>query len=513
MLILSLAMIGITAGPAWIFVWVGWGLFALLIALPRFLFNRLQSKLDARDYAGSMKCAQYLKCFNWDLNGLFWQDMVRVMDLYMQGEKQMAEALIDKWQSDKLPARINDNLQISKMTGLTILLAWQEIIDYWQNINRSSKDNDSEKTFQSLAPFAVRAYCELGKIKEAANCLQSAKLLEARLSTKSIALTALPFFCLSGAKEKVEKILSLLSKGKDSVPEYLRLYWWGRLLTAVGEREKSKEVLTRSLAKSPIDLIAVRKRIHSAIAVVEQERRLEIQPPPDWSKPVEDVWRIFAKCLYVRSILAPSNHSVAVSALIGFIIVTFLLSNASWLFPDQFTEALRFNFYDLGMLTRNGVLAGQYWRLFTYLFLHANLLHLGLNLIALNWFGHIAENIYGTKRFLCIYMVSGALSGVAHVLLSPDIPAIGASGAIMGIFAAVAVGIFRLKEDIPRVIRHKELLWMALLALSQVILDHVIPHVASFAHLGGLLAGMAIAFLVTIPKPQDAPIIIDAESK
>lgn len=288
------------------------------------------------------------------------------------------------------------------------------------------------------------------------------------------------------------------------------MYWWGRLLTAVGARDQAKEALDRSLKTSPANLTAVRTRINNAIVVLDQPGLLESQSARDWSKQIDEIWRIFEKCLYIRKILSPSNHSGAVRGLMYLIIVSFVVANLYSLFPNQVTKELRLNCYELGMLSEDNVLSGQYWRLITYLFLHANLMHLGLNLIALNWFGRIAENVFGTRRFLFIYLVSGALSGVAHILLSPDIPAIGASGAIMGVFGAVAVGIFRLKDDIPSAIRRKELLWMALLALSQIVLDQVIPHVASFAHLGGLLAGVFISLLITIPKSSNTSIIVES---
>jgi rhomboid protease GluP len=81
-------------------------------------------------------------------------------------------------------------------------------------------------------------------------------------------------------------------------------------------------------------------------------------------------------------------------------------------------------------------------------------------------------------------------------------PAVGASGAIMGIFGAVAAGIWRLKDRLPRGVRRQELSWMLGLALSQVVLDHFLPHVASMAHLGGLVFGFLIGMLLQ-PQKKD----------
>ena len=84
-----------------------------------------------------------------------------------------------------------------------------------------------------------------------------------------------------------------------------------------------------------------------------------------------------------------------------------------------------------------GIAAGQYWRLFTSMFLHANLIHLGLNAYALYLFGHTVERELGRLRFALIYLTSGLFAGAVSFALSPPIGiAIGASGAIFGVFGA-----------------------------------------------------------------------------
>jgi membrane associated rhomboid family serine protease len=144
---------------------------------------------------------------------------------------------------------------------------------------------------------------------------------------------------------------------------------------------------------------------------------------------------------------------------------------------------------------------GQYWRLLTYLFLHAHITHMIFNIVGLIWFGRICENIFGTSRFVAIYIVGGILSGVAHSFLSPHL-AVGASGAVMAVFGAVAVGILRLKNKIPVSIWKFKLGLLGGLAMFQIILDQLIPHVAVFAHLGGLLGGLAFGAVLSIRSPN-----------
>jgi membrane associated rhomboid family serine protease len=86
-----------------------------------------------------------------------------------------------------------------------------------------------------------------------------------------------------------------------------------------------------------------------------------------------------------------------------------------------------------------GLAHGQWWRLLTAAFLHANLLHLGMNMLALWWFGRPVELVLGSGRFLLLYVVSGLSGSAGALLVSPQDITVGASGAIFGILGAALV--------------------------------------------------------------------------
>lgn len=84
------------------------------------------------------------------------------------------------------------------------------------------------------------------------------------------------------------------------------------------------------------------------------------------------------------------------------------------------------------------------WQLFTYLFLHAGLWHLFFNMLALWMFGSELERTWGTRRFLQFYFLCGIGAGVCVTIAdlvagAPNIPTIGASGAIFGVLLAYAM--------------------------------------------------------------------------
>jgi membrane associated rhomboid family serine protease len=85
-----------------------------------------------------------------------------------------------------------------------------------------------------------------------------------------------------------------------------------------------------------------------------------------------------------------------------------------------------------------GVAHGDWWRLITAAFLHANLIHIGFNMLALWWFGAPVEEYLGRARFIGLYLVSG-LAGSAGALYTNKGVTVGASGAIFGVLGAMAV--------------------------------------------------------------------------
>jgi rhomboid protease GluP len=88
------------------------------------------------------------------------------------------------------------------------------------------------------------------------------------------------------------------------------------------------------------------------------------------------------------------------------------------------------------------ILLGEYWRLVTSNFMHAGLLHLGLNCAALLFIGPEAEAVLGYRSFLAVYLLSG-LAGSSASFLASDLVTVGASGALFGLLGALAAYFIR----------------------------------------------------------------------
>jgi len=143
---------------------------------------------------------------------------------------------------------------------------------------------------------------------------------------------------------------------------------------------------------------------------------------------------------------------------------------------------------DMGALQPILIASGEYWRLFSAMFLHAGLLHIGFNAYALWLFGTFVESSLGRSRMPLVYFVSGFLASVTSYTWGPvNSVGVGASGAIFGIFGAFIAFNFRRRH---LAMASANLRWATTLLLLNLLLAFGFSSLIDWrAHLGGLVAG------------------------
>ncbi len=146
---------------------------------------------------------------------------------------------------------------------------------------------------------------------------------------------------------------------------------------------------------------------------------------------------------------------------------------------------------------------GQYWRLFTSMFLHIGLMHLFFNGYALLVIGTELERLFGYGRFLSIYLLSGLYGSLASYAFSFNLSA-GASGAVFGIIGALAA-FFLLHRERLGAWGRARLANIAFLIAINLFLGFTQPGIDNLAHIGGLLCGLALGWALA-PRYQPDPI-------
>jgi membrane associated rhomboid family serine protease len=166
-----------------------------------------------------------------------------------------------------------------------------------------------------------------------------------------------------------------------------------------------------------------------------------------------------------------------------------------------------------GFLTRWGTIPAQIVAgkglvtLLTSMFLHANLVHIGGNMLFLWIFGDNVEDAFGHVLYLIFYLVCGFAASLAQVLVSPTstVPGVGASGAIAGVLAAYIVLFGSRPVRVllgPVVTSVPAYLMIGLWIVTQLVSgfgslgDTASGGVAYFAHIGGFFTGLILTFLL-----------------
>ncbi len=158
--------------------------------------------------------------------------------------------------------------------------------------------------------------------------------------------------------------------------------------------------------------------------------------------------------------------------------------------------------YEWLALTYQGIQSGEYWRLFTVVLVHDDRLplHLAFNMYALFLVGPIVESLYGHVRFLLLYLACAAAGSAASFMFTAAPIAVGASGAIFGLFGVLLVADRVHKPALTRQARNLTGQILVLIGIN-LFIGFSARGIDNAAHIGGLLAGCWLGFAVI---PRDA---------
>jgi len=190
--------------------------------------------------------------------------------------------------------------------------------------------------------------------------------------------------------------------------------------------------------------------------------------------------------------------------LMGFTIVIFLLQTASqFLLGADYPAAL-------GMKINPYIVSGELWRLFTPMFLHGSVLHLGFNMYALFILGPGLEDSYGHERFIGLYLISGFAGNVFSFLFSIS-ASLGSSTAVFGLIGAQGVLLYR-NRGVFGAHAQRALMSVVMIAAINLFIG-LSPGIDNWGHVGGLVGGALFAWfagpLYNVQVNSFAPVLTD----
>jgi membrane associated rhomboid family serine protease len=135
---------------------------------------------------------------------------------------------------------------------------------------------------------------------------------------------------------------------------------------------------------------------------------------------------------------------------------------------------------------------GEYYRLYTSMFLHYGIAHLASNALFLYVFGSSVERYYGKLKFLFIYLCSGLVGGLVFCLFSEGV-AVGASAAVFGLVGAMLSYSLKVKRSVDG----RDTYFMILFAVISICSGFLSDNIANSAHIGGFICGALAGFVLS----------------
>jgi len=220
--------------------------------------------------------------------------------------------------------------------------------------------------------------------------------------------------------------------------------------------------------------------------------RTEREQVPTWSQP-----GLMRRQIVRTRFMVSRYPNLVTNILIAINVIIYLIAQV---FPALYTYGIQAN---------ELVQQGEYWRIFTAMFLHLpftlsqplSILHLVLNMVSLSYIGRGVEIFYGKWRYLLIYLLSGIFGGLTYYFIGGinAQPALGASGAIFGVFGALGVFFITNRRALGPMGASVIQQWVIFLLINLAF--SLLPGIGLWDHLGGLVAGAILSFLL-IPRER-----------
>jgi membrane associated rhomboid family serine protease len=197
----------------------------------------------------------------------------------------------------------------------------------------------------------------------------------------------------------------------------------------------------------------------------------------------------FARVFFTRG--TPATWALIGANVAIFALMAYVARSVS---PDDpgYTSAL----FAFGAKVNSLIDRGEYWRFVNPIFIHIGPIHLLVNMYSLYVIGPQVERLYGTARFLILYLLTGVAGVAASYYFAPGPGGVsaGASGALFGLLGVLLVFGVRYRNELPGVFRRAfSPRGLVPVLVLNLFITFAIPFIDKWAHLGGLFAGILLA--------------------
>lgn len=483
-LILTVLVIALVQVPQWA-GWISGGMWLGLVVVPLVGFVQVNRLFYREQYRQARRISSWLR---WLHPADGWQEypqLLRGLELGKQGRLEEARQVLGQCAAQATATgRMATALLYRMGAEWPELLIW--IRQRWTE-DRVFKD-------AAIAIYYLRALGETGEINELVQGVaQFERRFEKSNDVTSLNLVRMYALAFSGRIERVEQLfngaLSVYSKE-------MKQFWLATTLSATGRRSEAEEMFQnlRQTCDPPlrnaIDWRLAQPPVQVDRVLTESSQHILSQIDTT----------IHHERRYSGKISARKPY--ATYSLIGLNVLVFLLEVQ--LGGSENLDTL----YRMGALVPENLVAGEWWRVVSAMFLHYGVVHILVNMLGLYVLGAFVESIVGIKKYLIAYFVCGIGSMLAIGLQAwyqqiPDLIGVGASGAIMGMLGMMAAILLKGWRQDKAKIAARRLRLVLLIAGLQVISDTLMPEVSLVGHASGLVLGFLVGSVLFNVKDFD----------
>lgn len=470
----------IVTALAWTFAresagFIGGGAWLVLLLLPAIAFRKIAEMVVQGRFAPARKLLLALR-FVHPAGGLLEEaHILRALDLAQKGHIPAALKLLAPLRNDRTAAGRHAIAQSFRLTG-----DWDGLREWLKQRAPESAGQDE----MALLPLYLRALGEAGLtddlVREFRSCIANQTATPQNAAIHDACLLVLLAFC-----GRIKSVAQLLQTRLKKLPASAKEFWIATTELAAGETSTAYARFERLRASTDDGLIQadIAQRFNRAAG--------GRMPPSAVSQAL--LQHIEKTELAGARAFAPlARPTVVVAILLALNLTVF---GAELMLGGSMNPS---TLHRLGALELSAVwVRGEYWRLFTALFLHYGPLHLLFNLYALFVIGPGLERALGWLRFGVCYLLSGLGSGFGVLLLglfrlTGAEQLVGASGCVMGLVGAWA-GLLLRHRHAP--LAGRRLRNILLIVVVQTAFDLSTPQISMAAHLSGLLTGTILGLI------------------
>lgn len=491
-----------------------WTVFFIVIILPA-LLSAQANRLLLTGHAG--RAARRWKWMSYLVWGKLGERYRSYADLFADVYTAPMETLEERFNRLMLqsqPAAVKGTLLSFRFLVYSLRGEWQRAVNFFESVGKWAGEGAIGPRLQ-----VARAYAELGNLPEALGQLhhvlaepQSFRYREA------IFLAKAPIYALAGDADRLRALFKEHRDVTRRLPKQYVPYWMGRCRTARGEREQAALDFHEALSLVPLPHTRWREAIQKKLDKLESTRELSHAPfaaTESYARAVAQLDQTRASNRDIRALLALTQPAAATAVLVALMIATHLVM--LFVFQAQTERQMNDFFKRYGNVPLESREDGEWWRVASAIFLHAGWMHLLLNSATILAFGSPIERLWGKARVLTIFFAAALAGNLLSVFFSsrPATPSVGASGGAFGVLAAYWFALILVRLPKHRKFKRRLVLLLSavivldlgvgLLTETNTVAEFIGARIDNWAHLGGFLSGLVLAFFLRLRTPESQP--------